>query len=140
MGVVYPFAGIYKNLLFSPSPHLSPVSLTGWERTDPLPINFFPFSQRVRMPSSVLRALFLSTGNHRIVQAILFRENENPVRQTCSEASPSANNKKEEASRESLETLLRRILREELSSVSTQAADETEVPQEMMNFLSTLAD
>ena len=75
-----------------------------------------------------------------LVQAILFRENGNPVRQTCSEASPSANNKKEEASRESLETLLRRILREELSSVSTQAADETEVPQEMMNFLSTLAD
>lgn len=75
-----------------------------------------------------------------LVQAILFRENENPVRQTCSEASPSANNKKEEASRESLETLLRRILREELSSVLPQAADETEVPQEMMNFLSTLAD
>ena len=75
-----------------------------------------------------------------LVQAILFRENENPVRQTCSEASPSANNKKEEASRESLETLLRRILREELSSVSPQAADETEVPREMMNFLSTLAD
>ena len=72
-----------------------------------------------------------------LVQAILFRENENP---TCSEASPSANNKKEEASRESLETLLRRILREELSSVSPQAADETEVPREMMNFLSTLAD
>lgn len=66
MGVVYPFAGTYENLLFSPSPHLSPVSLTGWERTDPLPISFFPFSQRVRMPSSVLRALFLSTGNHRI--------------------------------------------------------------------------
>lgn len=75
-----------------------------------------------------------------LVQAILFRENENPVRQTCSEAFPSANNKKEEASRESLETLLRRILREELSSVSPQAADETEVPREMMNFLSTLAD
>ena len=75
-----------------------------------------------------------------LVQAILFCENENPVRQTCSEASPSANNKKEEASRESLETLFRRILREELSSVSPQAADETEVPREMMNFLSTLAD
>ena len=66
MGVVYPFAGTCENLLFSPSPHLSPVSLTGWERTDRLPISFFPFSQRVRMPSSVLRALFLSTGNHRI--------------------------------------------------------------------------
>ena len=75
-----------------------------------------------------------------LVQAILFRENGNPVRQAYSEASLTANNTEEEASRESLETLLRRILREELSSVSTQAADETEVPQEMMNFLSTLAD
>ena len=75
-----------------------------------------------------------------LVQAILFRENGNPVRQAYSEASLTANNTEEEASRESLETLLRRILREELSSVSPQAADETEVPQEMMNFLSTLAD
>ena len=74
-----------------------------------------------------------------LVQAILFRKNENSVRQTCSETSPSANDKKE-ASRESLETLLRRILREELFSVSPQAADEAEVPREMMNFLSTLAD